>query len=376
MSDRASLLPDAKRIVVKLGTGVLTSDDGHLDSRIIARLVAQVDELKAQGREIVLVTSAAISAGWSALGLSERPTTLPELQAAAAVGQNRLMTTYEAVFDLYGHRTAQILLTRQDFEDRVRYLNAGHTIRSLLGHGAIPIINENDTVAVEEIRFGDNDVLSASVTNLVRADLLVMLTGVDGLHAPDPSGGAPLVVDVVERISEETRSLVDGSKSERGLGGMETKLDAAAIACSTGATVVIANGRTPEVLPRILKGEQLGTLFLPSKKKMSGRKGWIGFTAAAKGKIFIDDGAQRALVKRGKSLLASGVTHAEGAFSEGDVVELVGPDQTPFARGLCNYSASEVLRVKGAKTSQMAKILGYRSYDELVHRDNMVILTD
>ena len=373
---RRQILSKVKKIVVKIGTGVLTTDDGYVDREQIRRLAGQVVELKKMGYDVVVVSSGAIGSGMGELGIEKRPSTLPELQAVAAIGQSKLIGTYNECFKLHGYHAAQILLTREDFEDRQRYLNTCNTIHTLFQMNAIPVVNENDTISVDEIKFGDNDALSALVTNLLNADLLIILSSVDGLYDRCPTAkGKAKVIPIVENISHEIKQLAFDSKTARGVGGMQTKLESASVVTNAGEAVIIANGRTDHVLKKILQCENVGTLFLPKEEKLTSRKRWIGYTIKPKGKIYVDDGAMHALAEKGKSLLASGIVSVEGSFSKGDIVSVCKKeDRTIFARGLTNYSSEEIEKIKGCSTSHIAKVLGYKLYDEVIHRDNMVIL--
>lgn len=353
--------------MVKFGTATLIGPDGKLNHDRMASIADQVNELRRRGVEVALVTSGAIGTGTAELKLARRPSLLPELQAAAAVGQVKLMAAYEHFFSERGFHAAQVLLTREDFDDRLRYLNASNALHSILAFGATPVINENDTVSTEEIAFGENDVLSALVSSLLRADILVILSVVSGLY----DGGK--VVPVVEKVTDEIRALATGERSKNGTGGMESKLEAARIATSSGAAMIVASGEEANILPRLMSGEQLGTIFLPTAKRMDGRKRWIGFGGRPKGRIVVDDGARAALTRGGKSLLPSGVTSVSGGFERGDLVSVTGADGAEFARGLVNYSASEVARIKGLRTTEIAKTLGEKLYDEVIHRDNLVV---
>jgi len=376
MNIREEILSNVSKIVIKIGTRVLTNQDGLLDKNRIMELSKQVVKLRLKGFSVVIVSSGSIGAGISALGLQKRPSILPELQAAAAIGQGKLIEVYNECFKKHGYHAAQLLLTRQDFEDRQRYLNACNTLHSLLNFKTIPIINENDTISVEEITFGDNDILSALVTNLLRADLLVLLSSVDGLYtSPPTSGKSCRVLSVVESISDDIKKLAFKQKTKEGVGGMQSKLEAANIATGSGEAVIIANGMQSDVLSKIMNYDDVGTLFVPYNKKITSRKRWIGFTVKPKGKIYIDEGALSALQKKGKSLLPSGVVKVEGKFIKGDVVSVVGVgEKKEVARGLMNYSADEVRKVKGLRTSLIKKTLGYKPYDEIIHRDNIVLL--
>lgn len=367
MVTRKDFLPGVRRLVVKVGSAVLTGKDGALDAGRVAALAEQIDSLVRSGRETVLVTSAAIGAGMAELGLENRPTALPQLQAAASVGQSHLMEAYNRSFKKHGHHAAQILLTREDFDDRTRYLNVRNTVNALFAMGAIPVINENDAVSVDEIRFGDNDLLSALVASLLGADLLILLSVVDGLL---DAGGK--VVSTVGRVTEEIRSLDLGTKTARGTGGMTSKFDAAAMATLAGQAVVIANGTTPRVLERIMAGDELGTFFVPRRKKTASRKRWFA-ARTTRGTINVDDGARRAVIERGKSLLPSGIVSVSGTFRKGDTVEIVGPDGKTFAYGLVNLASEDLAKVCGMRSGQARRVLGGAAYDEAVHRDNMLI---
>jgi len=376
MNIREEILSNVSKIVIKIGTRVLTNEDGLLDKNRIMELSKQVVKLRLKGFSVVIVSSGSIGAGISALGLQKRPSILPELQAAAAIGQGKLIEVYNECLKKHGYHAAQLLLTRQDFEDRQRYLNACNTLHSLLNFKTIPIINENDTISVEEITFGDNDILSALVTNLLRADLLILLSSVDGLYTTPPSPGKSCrVLSVVDSISDDIKKLAFKQKTKEGVGGMESKLEAANIATGSGEAVIIANGMQSDVLSKIMNYDDVGTLFVPYNKKITSRKRWIGFTVKPKGKIYIDEGALSALQKKGKSLLPSGVVKVEGKFIKGDVVSVVEMgEKKEVARGLMNYSADEVRKVKGLRTSLIKKTLGYKPYDEIIHRDNIVLL--
>ncbi len=376
MNIREEILSNVSKIVIKIGTRVLTNEDGLVDKNRIMELSKQVVKLRLRGFSVVIVSSGSIGAGISALGLQKRPSILPELQAAAAIGQGKLIEVYNECFKKHGYHAAQLLLTRQDFEDRQRYLNTCNTLHSLLNFKTIPIINENDTISVEEITFGDNDILSALVTNLLRADLLILLSSVDGLYTiPPVPGKSCQVVSVVDSISEDIKKLAFKQKTKEGVGGMESKLEAANIATGSGEAVIIANGMQSDILSKIMNYDNVGTLFVPYNKKITSRKRWIGFTVKPKGKIYIDEGALSALQKKGKSLLPSGVVKVEGKFIKGDVVSVVEMgEKKEVARGLMNYSADEVRKVKGLRTSLIKKTLGCKPYDEIIHRDNIVLL--
>jgi glutamate 5-kinase len=311
------------------------------------------------------------------LGLKSRPTDLAHLQAVAAVGQTMLVEAYERCLHAHGRHAGQVLLTAEDLEHRTRYLNARNTLLTLLDLGAIPIINENDTVSVEELQttFGDNDRLAAMVTNLIRAPLLILLSDVEGLYDGDPHSGRAKLISTVTRLDESVMALVRDVKTGMSKGGMASKLAAARMATVSGENVIIASGRQPGILARILSGEQVGTLVVAQGQTIASRKRWIGFTAQPRGHLVLDDGARRAVEKQGRSLLAIGIVEAVGNFKKGDVVSLRDASGTEFARGLINYPADEVLRIKGLKTDAIATALGHCPYQEVIHRDNMAVTT-
>jgi len=364
---RKEFIAGVKRLVIKVGTAVVTGSDGRLVPRRVAALAEQVDGLVTGGYQVVLVTSGAIGAGVGELGLAKRPTALPRLQAAASVGQSHLIRAYDESFRKHGHHAAQILLTREDFDERTRYLNVRNAVNALFDMGAVPIFNENDAVSIDEIRFGDNDLLSALVASLLGADLLVLLSVVDGLL-----GGGGQVIPTVEGVTDEVRALDLGTKTARGTGGMRSKLDAVAMATQAGEGAIIANGTTPNVLARIMRGEELGTFFVPGPRRTRSRKRWFA-ARTTRGTVRVDHGAKRALVRGGKSLLPSGVVSVSGTFRKGDTVKIVGPDGRAFAYGLTNLSAADLDRVCGMKSHQVRRTLGGVVYDEVVHRDNMLI---
>jgi glutamate 5-kinase len=365
----------ARTVVVKVGTRVLTGDDGRLDEGRVAELAEDLNRVIETGRKVAMVSSGAVGSGMGRLGLTRRPATLSHLQAVAAVGQSYLVEVYERSLRAHGRHAAQILLTADDLDDRTRYLNVRNTILALLEFGAVPIINENDTVSVEELQttFGDNDKLAAMVTNLIRAPLLVLLSDVEGLYDGDPRAPGARLIPTVTRLDESVFSLARDRLTGLSKGGMASKLNAARIATSAGENVVIASGRTPRVLSRILAGESLGTLFTTQGQAVTSWKRWIGYTAQPRGHLVVDDGARKALEKQGRSLLAIGVVDAVGNFAKGDVVGVRDPAGAEFARGLINYAAAEVLRIKGMKTEQIAAALGHCPYDEVIHRDNMAV---
>jgi glutamate 5-kinase len=363
-----------KRVVVKVGSSSVAYATGKPNLNQIEALVRQLSSLHKQGKEVLLVTSGAIGTGAGRLGLKGRPRTIPAKQAAAAVGQGILMHIYEKLFSEYGVTVGQVLLTREDFSDRRRFLNAGNTLHALLQFGVIPVINENDTVAVDEIKLGENDTLSALVAGLVDAELLILLSDIQGLYTADPrkDHDARLIREVGE-ITPVIESLAGGVGSKMGSGGMITKIQAARIASHSGVFTVLASTAEKDILLRIMAGEQVGTVFLPSANKLENKKRWIAYSSALCGKIHVDDGAAMALVKKGKSLLPSGVTAAEGVFEIGSTVSIIGPDQLEIGRGITCYSSVEIDLIKGSQTKEISRILGYKDYDEVVHRNNLVL---
>ena len=350
----------AARVVVKLGTGVLTDSRKQPDTAQLEQLVTQVAALRKAGREIVLVTSGAVGAGMGALGYEKRPTDLAELQACAAVGQPRLIGVYEKLFAAHDLRVAQVLLTHDDLEHHERHLNARNTLVTLLDRGVIPIINENDAVSFTEIKFGDNDKLSALVASLLPADLLVILTTVDGV-IENFSKANPKTISVIEKIDSTVEKLSGGTDSETAVGGMASKIQAAKIVVRSGIPLVIASGKKKNVLAKILAGENEGTIFVAQPAKLTGRKRWIAFFHHPTGALFVDDGAKKALRESGKSLLPPGIARCEGEFDAGDVVRICDLDGTEFARGIAKFGATEV---RGKKLARV----------EVVHRDDLVIL--
>ncbi len=373
---RRRLLDRVKKLVVKIGTASLSNAQGGLDEEQVSRLAEQVLGLRGRGIMTAVVSSGAIGAGMNALGLKERPRGTPELQACAAIGQGRLIALYEKCFRKSGAHAAQVLLTRDDVHDRRRYLNAVNCFTTLTAYGAVPIINENDTVSVEEIdlTFGDNDRLAALVTSLAGADMLVLLTDVEGLYEnPDAPPEERRVVPLISRVDETVRRMVSGRRSRGGTGGMNSKLEAAGIAAASGAATIIAGARTPNVLARIFDGEPLGTLVLPTRDRPESRKRWMRFGSRPAGTLVVDAGARLALCEGGKSLLPSGVRDARGHFQAGALVSICDEQDTEIARGIVNYSADDVRRIRGLKTSAVRKLVGAGATDEVVHRDHLVL---
>jgi glutamate 5-kinase len=374
LAERRRAVANVRRVVVKVGSSVLTADGAGLSARAMGPITRDVAEVIIRGKEVIVVSSGAIAAGRSRLGMAERPRTIPQKQAAAAVGQSALIQAWERSFARHGRRVGQVLLTADDLASRRRFLNARHTLMTLLRLGVIPVINENDTVSVDEIKFGDNDHLSALVTNLIQADLLVMLTDTEGLHESDPRKvRRARFVPLVREITPQIERAAAGAAGALGTGGMASKIAAARKTTQFGAVCVVASGRR-RCLSRILSGEPVGTLFLPRRTPLTSRKHWIAFTREPQGSLRVDEGAVAALKERGKSLLPSGVIQVVGRFGVGDLVRIVDPQGREFARGLVEYASEEVVRIKGLKTSEIERALGYKSTDEVVHRDDLVLL--
>lgn len=375
---RKNIAGAAKRVVVKLGSAVLAGsapDGGAGSPDVLAFLAEGIHSAKAEGREMVIVSSGAIAMGMATLGLQKRPKSIPEIQATAAVGQSGLMTRYESVFARHSEKVAQILLTHDDIADRKRFLNARNTLLTLLGLGVIPVINENDTVATEELKFGDNDALAALATNLVEADLLLILTDIDGLHDKNPAFDETAKrIALVENV-DRLKPLNFGNETSRlGTGGIVTKIEAARKAAHFGAATIVASGFEPDIIGKALSGEDVGTLFLPMEDRLTSKKHWIAFSTRPTGRVFVDDGARAALLDGKKSLLPSGITRVDGTFEAGEVVHLVDNKGMEFARGITNYSSDEIDSIRGKKSTEIEALLGYRVYDEVVHRDNLVVL--
>jgi glutamate 5-kinase len=375
MGNPRERLRHARRIVVKVGTRAILTDDRKPDRPGIERLMADAIALQERGVQVVVVSSGAIGTGLGPLGFKRRPAAIPDLQAAAAVGQALLMEAYNAVLAPRGYAAAQLLLTHEDFQDRERYLNTRNTLNALHGRRVVPVINENDTVAVDEIKFGDNDALSALVANLIGADLLIVFSDVDGLHdAPPGAGRRTRRIDVVEKVTPEIEALAGATGSVLGTGGMVSKLRAAKAATAAGAAMVLAHGKADSVAA-IVRGEPVGTLFLPAQKPLDHRKRWIAHSLREAGTLTVDAGGAKAIRDHGKSLLPAGIRDCGGDFRAGDAVAISGPDGKAVAKGIVDYSADEVRRIRGRKTSEIEKILGYKVTDEVVHRDNMVVFS-
>ncbi len=372
--DRATVMAGVRRLVVKVGSSLIADPDQGILENPLRALLGDLVNLPPRVTDLVIVSSGAIAAGRGKCGLG-KPSTIPQKQALAALGQSRLMWAYENILSEHGRKAAQILLTLDDFRDRRRFLNARNTLFTLLAWGMVPVINENDTVAVDEIKLGDNDNLSALVTGAAEADLLVILSDVDGLHESDPrTDPSAKRVPVVRRIDAAILATAGGTGSSVGTGGMATKLAAAAKVNDLGVPVVIAAGTNPGVVGRIVAGQDIGTLFLP-RQRLAGRKHWILHTQRPKGTLRIDPGGVEAIVAGGGSLLAVGIREVDGTFSAGDAVRLADRDGREFARGLVNYGSREVLLIRGRRTDEIEAVLGYKYFDEVINRDDLV-LTD
>lgn len=365
---RREVIQTAETLVVKVGTNVLSRDDETLDVDRITGLVDQLQRVRGSGRKVVIVSSGAVGAGVEMLNLDGRPGDLPHLQAAAAAGQARLIHHYDACLGKHGVHAAQLLLTAADFTDRNRYLNVRHTLNTLFEYGTVPVINENDTVSTDEIRFGDNDRLASLVTSLLPSPLLVILTGVDGLYSAEGH-----TIGLVENWHEGLLDLVRDEQSQGGQGGMRGKLEAIRDTTAVGESVIVANGMLPGVLDQVLAGEEVGTLFLASGEAVPAWKRWIGYAATPQGRLQLDEGARQALSERGTSLLPIGVTAVEGEFARGDVVTLVDAEGNEFARGLVNYNSRDAETIAGSRSENVAALLGSLPYAEVIHRDNLVL---
>ncbi|MGI6434315.1 MAG: glutamate 5-kinase [Syntrophomonadaceae bacterium] len=365
----------ARRIVIKVGTSTLTYANGKLNLGRIEQLVREMADLRNRDLEVILVSSGAIGVGANRMGLKKIPKTIPEKQALAAVGQGALMQLYEKLFSEYNQTVAQVLLTRGDFDERIRYLNATNALLAILNMEVIPIINENDTVAVEEIKFGDNDTLSALVAGLVDADLLIILSDVNGLYNVDPRSNSD--AHLLTRVTEISREMEESSHN-RGSGfasgGMFTKLKAARVCMASGIPMVIANSAEENVIRRVAAGEEVGTLFVPREGKMHAREKWLAFGSLVQGSIEVDEGAAAALTRKGRSLLASGITAVTGEFERGAVVGVSTPSGTEIARGIVHYSAGEIRLIAGKRSTDIEHILGEKDYDEVIHRNNLWVV--
>lgn len=379
---REQIANRSRIVVVKVGTRVLTRPDGLLDQQRIASLSHQIDGILATGRQIVLVSSGAVAAGMGRLGLTNRPRELADLQAVAAIGQSLLVESYERALRQHRRHAAQVLLVADDLHDRRRYLNIRNTLRAILSHQAVPIINENDTVSVDELRtsFGDNDHLAAQVATLLPAELLILLSDVEGLYDRPPGDPGGRLIPHVDGIDGRVEALAHDRLGGLSKGGMASKIAAARMVTEAGGSCVIASGREDDVLARLFAGEDVGTLFTTRSEAMPAWKRWLGWSADCRGTLLVDAGAREAIVERGSSLLAAGICGVEGSFTSGDLVRLatISPASAthhePFARGLVNYTAEEVRRIAGHKTEQICELLGTSPYDEVIHRDNLSVI--
>jgi len=366
-------LRSAKRVVVKIGSRALVTPKGGLDKKVFRSVAADLARMREQGKLVALVSSGSIMFGRHMLKLGDA-LTMPQKQAAASVGQNALMGEWARAFKRHGIHTGQILITAEDFSHRGRFLNSRNTLEELLRMGVVPVINENDTVAVEEIRYGDNDHIAVLVAGLMLADILILLTDIDGLCETDPAkGGSGKVVHEVREFDTELYACAGPSSSGVGSGGMSSKIEAARTAARRGVPTVIANAKTEGVAGRIMKGETLGTLFIPQSRPMKDKKFWMAFAGGTKGEIRVDEGAKKALQERGKSLLPSGVTSLSGRFDKGDVVRVVDEKGAEIARGLTQYSSRELAKIRGKKSSEIEAILGQMLYQEVIHRDYLAL---
>ncbi len=375
-SPRQSLIHATQTIVVKVGSRVLSTPDGRLDSDHVGSLAAQLVAIAEGGKHVVLVSSGAVASGMGRLGLKARPTDLARLQAVAAVGQAHLIQTYESYFAALGRHAAQILLIADDLDDRTRYLNVRNTLGALLQLGVIPVINENDTVAVDELltTFGDNDRLAAMVAGIFTRPALIILSDVAGVYDSDPSHPGAQVLSTIPQVDQSIIDLAVNRTTGISKGGMASKLKAAQFVTQSGAPVIIAGGRVENVLTRLIAGEELGTLFLPRSRGLAPKKRWIGFTAQAAGSVAVDAGAARAIRSSGPSLLAIGIVSVKGGFSKGEVISVVDDAGVEIARGLTNYTSHELSQIKGLRSPAIAEVLGHCPYEEVIHRDNMTVV--
>ena len=369
---RENTLSGVKKILIKIGSGVLTRKDG-LDMGIIEQLVEEIAALRREGYQVVMVTSGAIASGRHRLGLTKLKS-MPEKQAAAAIGQGRIMRVYSNMFRKHELYVAQILLTMSDLIDRRRFINVRNTLTKLLEWGVIPIINENDTVAVDEIKFGDNDQLAAMMANLMETNLVINLTNTEGLYDRNPSAGKRArLIKLVDHVTPEIENAATAEADPVGMGGMKSKVQAAKKITACGIPYIIASGKRKGVLGEIMSGKETGTLFLPIEKSLSSREYWIAFTLRSRGKLYLDEGARNAIIQKGCSLLPSGIVKVEGEFKIGDPVICFDMEGKLLAKGLVNYSANEIRKIQGLKTSKIEQVLGYKYYDEVIHRDNMAV---
>lgn len=374
---RHKFIRNIKKVVIKVGSSILTDEEGNLVDSAFKKIADQVAEIRQKGIKAVIVSSGAIAAGMKKLELKKRPVDIHIKQAIAASGQTTLMWKYEKAFQKYGINVAQILLTHDGLSNRKRFLNARKTIYQLLSMNIMPIVNENDTVAVDEIMFGDNDNLAAFVTSLTEADLLVLLTDIDGLYDKDPRRyDDARFISRISKIDEQIEKIAETTSGRATVGGMATKIQATKTAAAFGVPTIIANGKEKDTLLDIFEGKETGTLFNPEEEKLSARKHWIAYTLKSAGEIVIDDGAKRAVLKYGKSVLPSGVTSVKGKFDVGDAIVCMDENGNILAKGLASYSAAEIRKIMGAKTSEIESILGYTYGGEILHRDDLAVLSD
>lgn len=375
-TDRKTSFDNAKRVIVKVGSNVLTEDSG-LALNVVRSISRQICRLIDRGLEVILVTSGAMSAGLRKIGLSKRPDEIPKRQAVSAVGQASLIMEYENAFERYGNKVAQILLTSDDLNNRKRYLNARNTLYTLLSWQVVPIINENDTVAIESIKFGDNDNLAAMIALLMDADILIILSDIDGLYARDPRSNPDAeLIPMVTAFNKSLEKIAGDIPGSLGTGGMLSKIKAAKKVTAAGVPMVIANGNVPDILEKLFNGGTYGTFFVPQAERLPSRKCWIGYSLKPEGVIVIDHGAATAVLKRGKSLLSSGIVGVEGDFGIGAPVEFKTAEGEVLGTGLVNYSAADIRKIMGLQSRQIQDRLGEKPYDEVIHRDNLVITTE
>lgn len=368
-------LKNARRIVVKVGTSTITHDTGQLDLRRIEALILELADEMNSGKEVVLVTSGAIAAGLSRMGLKEKPRTIPEKQALAAIGQGILMHIYEKIFSQYGKVMAQVLLTKENSLHHNQYINSRNTLLALISMGAIPVINENDAITIDEIKIGDNDTLSATVATLIDADALIILSDIDGVYTSNPADDKNAeLIDEIAQITPDIEKLAGGAGTNLGTGGMKTKIEAAKIAINSGVTMAIAPGGKKDILHAVLNGEKIGTVFPAKESHLRVRKSWLAFGKKMAGDITVDEGCEKAMLQNGSSLLAAGITGIEGNFSSYSTVRVLNTDKKEIARGIANYGSAELKKIIGRKTSEFPELLTGKIHDEVIHRDNMVIM--
>jgi glutamate 5-kinase len=373
---RKQVVSNVKRALIKIGTGVLAGTDG-LDLNIVEQLVDEMVQLRSKGIQIVIVTSGAIASGKHRMGITGKLKSMPQKQACAAIGQGRLMRIYSNAFGKHSVYVAQILLTMSDLTDRTRFINVRNTLSRLMDWNVVPIINENDTVSVDEIKFGDNDHLAAMIANIIQADILINLTNTEGLFDRNPAGKQRAkLIKLVHEITDEIESMATAEADPLGMGGMRSKVIAAQKVTACGIPYIIARGKTKGILADVFAGKEKGTLFLPSPQPLTSREYWIAFTLKSRGKLFLDDGARNAIVNQGKSLLPSGIIRVEGDFNVGDPVICIGTDGKAFAKGLVNFNSADIQKIQGLKTAKIEQVLGHKDYDEVIHRDNMAVAKD